>query len=137
MIHFDEDSSELASLYNRRFGALSMPVPFVGEEKIKLQSIDNFCKKNKISKIDLLKIDTEGHELKVLEGASSMLKKGSISYIQFEFGGTMIDSRTFFIDIFSYLSPNYKIYRVLKTALKKLITVMKKTRYLLLEIFSQ
>jgi len=35
----------------------------------------DIIKKNKISKIDLLKIDTEGHELQVLKGIGSYLKK--------------------------------------------------------------
>jgi FkbM family methyltransferase len=36
--------------------------------KVRTISLDNFCKKKKISRIELLKIDTEGHEFQVLKG---------------------------------------------------------------------
>ena len=38
-------------------------------------TIDEFCQKENIEKIDLLKIDTEGHEEHVLKGAYKTLKK--------------------------------------------------------------
>ena len=38
-------------------------------------TIDEFCQKKNIEKIDLLKIDTEGHEEHVLKGAYKTLKK--------------------------------------------------------------
>jgi FkbM family methyltransferase len=43
--------------------------------KIKVISIDEFCLKNKIDRIDLLKIDTEGAESKVLAGGKHMLSQ--------------------------------------------------------------
>ena len=38
-------------------------------------TLDNFCNKNKISRIDFIKIDVEGHELKVIEGGTETLKR--------------------------------------------------------------
>ena len=52
-------------------------------------------KKNKFSKIDLLKLDVEGHELYLLSAKKFISK---ISVIQFEFGGCNIDTRTYFRD---------------------------------------
>ena len=43
--------------------------------KVKTNTIDNFCKKNKIIKIDILKIDVEGSELEVLKGSKKILNK--------------------------------------------------------------
>ena len=37
--------------------------------------LSDIIKNNKVNKIDLLKIDTEGHELQVLKGTGSLLKK--------------------------------------------------------------
>jgi FkbM family methyltransferase len=48
---------------------------------VDITTIDDFCKSNRIEQIDLLKIDTEGHDLEVLRGASQMLAHGSISII--------------------------------------------------------
>ena len=43
-------------------------------KNIKVISLKNFCNKYKIKKIDLLKIDVEGYEYKVLLGATLSLK---------------------------------------------------------------
>ena len=45
-------------------------------------TVDNYCSVNGISHIDLLKIDTEGNDYKVLLGARQMLPK--IKWVQFE-----------------------------------------------------
>ena len=42
--------------------------------KVKLDTVDNFTKKNYFKKIDFIKIDVEGHEQKVLEGSLKMLE---------------------------------------------------------------
>ena len=44
--------------------------------------MDNYCQKNKIKKIDVLKIDTEGSEVEVLEGAKNILKNTNILLIE-------------------------------------------------------
>lgn len=50
--------------------------------KIKVQKLDLFCKKNKIKKIDILKIYTEDHEIKVLQEASKILKNTKIVLVE-------------------------------------------------------
>jgi hypothetical protein len=52
-----------------------------------------------------------------LNGANQMLQLGKIDFIQFEFGGCNIDSRTFFRDFYHLLNEKYKIYRILKNDL--------------------
>ena len=49
---------------------------------VKLNRLDNYCEERKINKIDLLKIDTEGHEYFVIKGSTNALTK--IKYIYFE-----------------------------------------------------
>lgn len=49
---------------------------------IKLITLDNYIKENKINKIDILKIDTEGFEFNVIKGLS--LNHKIINYIYFE-----------------------------------------------------
>jgi FkbM family methyltransferase len=51
---------------------------------VNTSTVDIFCKKIKIKKIDLLKIDTEGHEQYVLEGCVNLLKKEKIHFIYLE-----------------------------------------------------
>ncbi len=87
------------------------------EEQVRLTTIDIFCKEQGIEKIDFLKLDIEGNEINALEGAKTMLEKDSIKFIQFEFGGCNIDSRTYFQDFYYLLKDRYKIYRILRNNL--------------------
>ncbi|MES9963889.1 MAG: FkbM family methyltransferase [Candidatus Sedimenticola sp. 20ELBAFRAG] len=81
--------------------------------------IDEFCRVNDITKVDLLKIDVEGNEYAVLKGAMSMLESGSIRIIQFEFNEMNIKSRVFFDD-FVKLLDGWNLYRMLPHGLLKL-----------------
>jgi FkbM family methyltransferase len=57
-------------------------------------TIDDFCTQNSISKIDILKIDTEGHDFNVLKGAERMLRNNSIAFIYFEFNDFIQEKST-------------------------------------------
>jgi FkbM family methyltransferase len=115
-LYSNAESSGLASVYKREISHFQIQMNL--EETIEIQTIDTFCSQNNIGYIDLLKLDVEGHELKVLEGAKEMIKSGKIDCIQFEFGGCNIDSRTYFRDFFHLLKKNkYNMYRIVKDGL--------------------
>ena len=80
--------------------------------KIKLDTLDNYCKDNKIVHIHALKIDVEGFELDVLKGARNMLKNKAIDFIQFELSDTFLARFGLAPKIVSDLlgSLEYKIY---------------------------
>jgi FkbM family methyltransferase len=42
------------------------------EAQVKVQRLETFCREQKIERIDLLKLDTQGYELKILEGAGRL-----------------------------------------------------------------
>jgi len=44
--------------------------------------LDIFVKEHDIKKIDLLKFDTEGNELNILNGAKKTLKNTSVVYLE-------------------------------------------------------
>jgi FkbM family methyltransferase len=111
-LFYDKKKSGLASMYNRRL--LHFGIKMNLRELIKIYTIDDFCKRNRIRKIDFLKLDTEGYELNILNGAKNMIEDDAIKFIQFEFGGCNIDSRTYFQDFFYLLKEKYYIYRILK-----------------------
>lgn len=48
-----------------------------GKEKIRvnLQTLDQFVNKQKMKKVDFIKIDVEGHEFEILQGALNTIKK--------------------------------------------------------------
>lgn len=99
----DQESS-LNSLYDRSTDILGGGrAPVTRTEPVVLDTLDSFCLENGVEMIDLVKIDTEGHELDVLEGARRVLREGRVKRIQFEYGGTFIDSRRLLKDAFSLL----------------------------------
>jgi len=114
-LFYDREGSSLASVYNRKLDYRK--IYFNKKEKINIETIDSFCKKELIREISLLKIDVEGNELNVLKGAKEMIRKRGIKKIQFEFGGCNIDSRVFFRDFWNMLNKNYTIYRIIKGGL--------------------
>lgn len=48
-------------------------------------TLDQFCVQENIAHIDVLKIDTEGHDLSVLLGAAETLKNRGVSFVHIEF----------------------------------------------------
>jgi FkbM family methyltransferase len=106
--------SEHASLYNEVFQDVK---PDICE--VDILTIDSFCTENNITQIELLKMDTEGNEFAILEGAKRMLSEHRIKIIHFEFGDRNIYSRVFMRDFFKTLS-DYELYRMLPSGLLKL-----------------
>ena len=83
------------------------------KEKIKLTTLDDYIERNKISRIDFLKIDVEGHEAKVIEGAASALKKKIIKCIQFEYNNNWAAAGFTLKNVFGTLTPiGFKFYRL-------------------------
>lgn len=57
-----------------------------GSISIQLETLDRFCDQRDISRIDYLKVDTEGHDLAVLEGGSGLLSTAQIAIVEVEAG---------------------------------------------------
>jgi len=73
-------------------------------EEITISTIDYYCSEKGITHIDFLKIDTEGYEIEVLDGAKKLLSSGGISMIYCEVGFQSSNSRnTNFSDLIKYL----------------------------------
>ena len=68
---------------------------------LKIRKAVDYINENSIINIDFLKIDTEGFELNVLKGFEQKLS--NVKIIQFEYGGTYLDSNTKLIDVINYL----------------------------------
>jgi hypothetical protein len=87
----------------------------VGVEETPATTVDDYCESNRIEQIDLLKIDVEGAEFQVLQGARRMLQSKRVRCLTFEFGQTTFDmgNRPEQIEIF-LKEMNYKIRNVVK-----------------------
>lgn len=83
------------------------------KEKIKLIRLDDYIEKNKISRVDFLKIDVEGHETKVIEGVENVLEKKIIKCIQFEYNNNWKAAGFTLENAFNILtSKGFKIFRL-------------------------
>ena len=65
---------------------------------------DDFCKTNNIDYIDFLKIDTEGHDYKVLLGFKEMLQNKKVRIVQFEYGPFSIQTKDLLKNHFELLN---------------------------------
>lgn len=73
-------------------------------EEISLTTLDNFAKQHGITKIDFIKIDIEGHEMHMLQGAEQILKRDK-PVIYMECDDNMLISHGYQTkDIFDYLA---------------------------------
>jgi len=79
--------------------------------KIEVKTLDSFCEENGISSIDFIKIDVEGAELTVLQGAEKMIRSNGLKIVQFEFNDFNISSRTFMQDFYKLLK-GYRFFRI-------------------------
>jgi FkbM family methyltransferase len=80
-----------------------------GQVDVETQTLDTFCSEEKISEIDILKLDVEGAEIKVLQGASEKLGKKQIKLIYTEVafvphyeGGCLFCEVTELLDRYDY-----------------------------------
>jgi hypothetical protein len=90
-------------------------VESIGVEEIAATTVDDYCKREKVERIDLLKIDVEGAELQVMQGARRMLQSKRIRCLTFEFGQATFDMGNSPAEIEVYLKEmGYKIRNVVK-----------------------
>jgi len=88
-------------------------------ETVSMRRLDDFAGERQIHQIDLLKIDVEGFEIQVLEGAARLLREGRVRAIYAECGLLRNDdTHVHFADIDQYLylrsfvfSGIYEIFR--------------------------
>jgi hypothetical protein len=74
-------------------------------EKVPTTTVDAYVTRHGIGRIDLLKVDTEGHDMSVLHGARECLGAGLISVAQFEYNHRWVHARHFLKDAFDLLEP--------------------------------
>lgn len=117
-LYKDKEGSGLASLYQRNFKIINKKMDL--KEKISLKKPSDYIKENKIKKINLVKIDIEGNETKCLEGFEKYLSKNYIDFIQFEYGGCNLDSKTTLFEIFTFLeNAGFIITKIMPKNLEK------------------
>lgn len=102
------DHVGLGSLAVERAGSGSNALvnpEFVGKENVALTTVDAYCLEHSIPRINLMKVDAEGHDLSILMGARGLLQDKAIDVIQFEYNHRWINERKLLRDAFEYLLP--------------------------------
>lgn len=66
---------------------------------MELKRLDDCCTEREIERIDFLKLDVEGHELKALNGASRMISEKRMRIVSQ--GLTPIDTYSEFLETFA------------------------------------
>lgn len=103
-----EDGSTQASLSDTAIRLYSSDIV---EHAVDCVTVDSFMAEAGIDHIDLLKIDTEGHDLSVLKGSRLALSDRKIGMIQFEFIPANIGTHVTMRDFFEVLQ-GYRIGRL-------------------------
>jgi len=126
---FDESSSSTFHVVNKNTNYYKRKKFFLSpfskmlvssEFLVDIYPLSEIFKKNKISKIHILKIDTEGYEFNILKGLTKQLLK-KISFIYFEHHYDLMIKKNYnFYDINSFLlKNNFKLKFKLKMKFRK------------------
>ncbi len=96
-------------------------MPIVKTIDVPITTIDEFCLKEKINKVDLIKIDTEGAEFLVLKGAEKLLTSDNAPILICEYNRLTEEGYDYKItDLYDYLVKiGYLIYEIKKGTLYK------------------
>lgn len=107
--YYQKETEGCSSLFDRKVLG-SIPTKKI---TIQVTRLDTFCNNNRIDRINFLKIDTEGSEWDVLQGANSLITNGKIDIVQFEYGGTYPDANITLQQVYTYLTQQgYVIFRI-------------------------
>lgn len=95
-------------------------------------TVDRYLDEVDLPHVNLLKVDTEGHEYAVLLGAQGAMARGHFDLIQFEFNEMNIVARRFMLDFFELLE-GFSLFRLLPDGL---LPIMSTGEPLLREVYA-
>jgi len=83
-------------------------------EEVPLETLDGFCRDHQVDRINYLKIDTEGNDFAVLQGATDLLAQHRIDVVEVEAGMNSRNTRHVPLEIFSkfFDEKNYFLFGI-------------------------
>ena len=100
-IHIPNYSVGLSSIIDRPvFKALGQDIHKL---TVKMEKLDTYCDRNNISDIEFMKMDVEGAEKMIFDGAANMLASKKVKSGIFEIGQTLYDANTSEVEIVTLL----------------------------------
>jgi FkbM family methyltransferase len=106
---FVNKSSQTNSLLKTRAGAGQFLVETDGldprrETTVRVLTLDRYCAEHAIERIDFLKLDTQGYELRALDGARSLLERQAVPLIYLEVTFVpLYEHQPSFANVYQYL----------------------------------
>lgn len=102
---FDQTNSLLrAKAGVGRFLAATDGLDPSGEAQVRVLTLDRFCAEHAIEGIDFLKLDTQGYELRVLDGARGLLERQAVPLIHLEVGFVpLYEHQPLFPEVYQYM----------------------------------
>jgi FkbM family methyltransferase len=108
-LDFHDYENQCNSLTPRKDSPGQIPVIY----RVPILTLDEYCAERGIDKINLLKVDVEGFDLNVLEGAPGLLARQSIDLFMFEFGGAWAAQKRYLWEADEYIRQfPYGLYRL-------------------------
>lgn len=113
---FDYDN--MCNSFVQRREALESPAVYT----VPVTTLDEYCRIHAVDRINFLKIDAEGFDLNVLEGAREALFGQCVDIFVFEFASGWAASKRYLWEVLEYLEPlPYTLYRLFNGFLCPLI----------------
>ncbi len=111
-IYFDKNNLQWSSL-DQKINKIDYLRNLKNFKKCKVTKLDIFWKKNKkkFKDIKLIKIDTEGHEFEVLQGAKNVIKYYKPKYIQIEYNWHHLFKNINLFTISEFLK-GYEVFKI-------------------------
>jgi FkbM family methyltransferase len=84
------------------------------EYEVDVTTLDQYLNDRALGEtVDLLKIDAEGHDVEVLQGASELLRDSGVGIFMFEFGSAWINSGYYLRDVVEFVDDKpYELFRL-------------------------
>jgi FkbM family methyltransferase len=82
------------------------------QQTVPVVTLDTYCEEHGITEIDLIKIDTEGYEAEVFEGAKKTFAQVRPNFVQIEFNWHQMFRNTS-LNFFAEKLPGYALYQLI------------------------
>lgn len=87
--------------------------------RVSVSRLDDYLATAAISRVHLLKLDVEGHEVPALQGLGAYLAPDRVEVIQFEYGGAALDAGATLRDLYRLLeSHGYQVAKLFPSAVE-------------------
>jgi FkbM family methyltransferase len=106
---FHDYENMCSSLAVRKETTLEKPVSY----NVPITTIDDYCREHGVDHVNFMKIDAEGYDLNVLEGARDLLRRQGVDLFMFEFASGWAASKRYLWEADEYVaSLPYRLFQL-------------------------